>query len=532
MHIVITLAGHSRRFNAAGYEGPKALLSVGDQPMIQHVVNMFAPQDHFHFVINQNQAEQYSQLEGVLQSLAPKVSITVIPPHELGPVYSAMQVESIDDSDPVIISYNDFIVDWNYPKFLREVYDCDGAVVSFRGFHPASFGSTYYAYMRVDGNQMLELREKKSFTDNRSEEHASAGIYYFSNWKLFKGYGQSWLDGDDKTLPEAYVSLLYNRLVQDNLDVRVYDVDRFICLGTPEDYTQFQYWWTYFHRPEELQEPYIPQNPPTRINLIPMAGKGARFREYGYRVAKPLIKVRSTPMVIRTAHSMPQADRWIFLPSESDVNKYPIERNLREFYPDCNVIPVKSLTSGQAATCLLAENALHAEAELMIASCDYEHLYDSVKWKNLISDPDIDGAIWTYRMNSAITKNPKAFAYCRVGDDGQTILEIVEKNTISDSPEKDPLVVGTFWYRRAKDFVSGAQDMIEKNITVNGEHYVGTSINQLIEEGKHFVIFDVEQWISFGDPFELRVFEFWEDYFHYNFTQDGGFDISTKKGLL
>jgi len=43
---------------------------------------------------------------------------------------------------------------------------------------------------------------------------------------------------------------------------------------------------------------------------------------------------------------------------------------------------------------------------------------------------------------------------------------------------------------------------------------VATSINTLIEAGKRFVIFDIDQWISFGDPLELRVYEYWEDHFH------------------
>ena len=41
----------------------------------------------------------------------------------------------------------------------------DGGIPSFKGFHPASFGDTLYAYMRVNSNdEMLELREKKCFT--------------------------------------------------------------------------------------------------------------------------------------------------------------------------------------------------------------------------------------------------------------------------------------------------------------------------------------------------------------------------------
>ena len=149
----------------------------------------------------------------------------------------------------------------------------------------------------------------------------------------------------------------------------------------------------------------------------------------------------------------------------------------------------------------------------MIASCDYEQRYDPAAWRRILDDPRIDGAVWTWRADGHFLKNPEAFAYCRTGEDGATIIEISEKRTISDRPGRDPLAIGTFWYRRAGDFLHGARKMIARGKTVNGEHYVGTSINELIEEGARFVIFEVEQWISFGDPFELKVLEFWESYF-------------------
>jgi len=245
-----------------------------------------------------------------------------------------------------------------------------------------------------------------------------------------------------------------------------------------------------------------------------MAGKGSRFREYGYRVAKPLIKVKGSPMVIRTINSMPNQDKWIFLPRKDDMDKYPIEKTLRKFSNDSVVHPVDRHTSGQAATCLLAKDFIDDDSELIIASSDYEHVYNNKLWQLILDDHTIDGAIWTYRSGSMALKDPEKFAYCRVRKDGITIDKVVEKKIISDTPNLDPLVVGTFWYRRAADFKDAANNMIENNITVNGEHYVGTSINFLVKKGKKFVIFDIEQWISFGDPFELSIFEYWQDYFN------------------
>ena len=513
VNVIIPMAGHSRRFGEAGYVGPKALLPVGSRSMIDHVVNMFdTTLCNYYIVINSEQLQDNLNLIDELESLALNVEVVVIDSHELGPVYSILQLKNIDEKDEVVISYCDFLVEWDYSSFLGAAQGNDGCIVTFKGFHPASFGDTYYAYMRTESGKMLELREKKSFTNNRFEEHASAGIYYFKNFKVFKKYGRSYLSKDDKVLPEAYASLLYNEMVENNLSVSVYEAEKFICLGTPDDYEQYQFWHRFFTKKDKTckEEKHTTE----RVGLIPMAGKGSRFREYGYRVAKPLIKVKGSPMVIRTINSMPNQDKWVFLPRKGDMDKYPIEKTLRKFSNDSVIHPVDRHTSGQAATCLLAKDFIDDDSELIIASSDYEHVYNNKLWQLILDDHTIDGAIWTYRSGSMALKDPENFAYCRVRKDGITIDKVVEKKTISDTPNLDHLVVGTFWYRRAADFKDAANNMIENNITVNGEHYVGTSINFLVKKGKKFVIFDIEQWISFGDPFELSIFEYWQDYFN------------------
>ena len=512
MNIIIPMAGNSSRFDAAGYIGPKALLPVGDCKMIEHVINMFDPNTcKYHIVVNFQQLEDYPELINYLNQLATSVEVVVIEKHDLGPVYSALQVKGIRNTEEIIVSYCDFIVQWNYPLFLRQVYGEDGCVVSFKGFHPASFGDTYYAYMKVENNQMKELREKKSFTSNRSAEHASTGIYYFKNYSVFKKYSKKLLQEENTILPEAYVSLLFNDMVTDGLSVVVYDVNKFICLGTPDDYEQYQFWWKYFSfKQKTISSSKVGVK---KIGLIPMAGKGSRFREYGYRVAKPLIQVNGGPMIFSILNSMPEQEQWIFLPRQEDLDRHPIEKALLSFSEQSIIFGVKTTTTGQAATCLLAEDMIDDDSELIIASSDYEHRYNPKLWQSIIVNQEIDGAIWTYRSRSMVLKNPEMFAYCELKDDKFSISSVIEKSTISDDPHLDPLVVGTFWFRRAEDFKLAAKNLIDNDIRINDEHYIGTSINYLLKNGKKFVIFDIDQWVSFGNPFELQILEYWQDFF-------------------
>jgi NDP-sugar pyrophosphorylase family protein len=517
MNIIITLAGHSRRFKEAGYEVPKFLIEINGKKMLEHVVEMFDPNDNYFFILNEEQNSLFPEIQNWLKDLVKNCNVKVIPPHEIGPVYSILSIDNINNTEPVIVSYCDFIVDWNYSKFKNEILNYAAAIPSFKGFHPASFGNTKYAYLKVNENmEMIELREKNSFTDDRVNEYASAGIYYFNSWKLFKESAEELMSSGFGDLNEAYVSLLNNIIVRKGEKIKVTEVEKFICWGTPDDLSSYQFWSKFF-----LNNFNLPSNKSTteiyekQINIIPMAGRGSRFKKEHYNVIKPLIQIGKEPMFLKSSNSMPSVKKWIFLFRTEEIAKHNIvERVINENFESPIIVSVKEETSGQAATCLLAKNEISLGSSLLIASCDYITIYNHKKWEEILNDNSIDIAIWTYRMGSMLTKNPNAFAYCKTDKNSDVITEIVEKSTISTTPQNDPLLVGTFWFRDSKDFIYSAENAIENNININGEHYIGNSLNTLIKEGKKIVIFDIDQWISLGDPFELEVYYYWEEHFY------------------
>lgn len=247
MQIVIPMAGHSRRFKAMGYEKPKAFILIDGKPMIQWVVNMFSPKDQFVFVTLKEHMviPEYKQ---VLLDSASSVQIVEIDAHEQGPVYSSLAVEGIIlPKEPIIITYCDFYQHWNYDQFLLKMGNFEGGMAVFKGFHPASFGRTYYAYIRANTHmELLELREKQSFTDQRHEEFASTGVYYFESWKLYKKYASEMLENETKIGNEYYASLIYNPMIEHGKTIALYEVEKFICWGTPEDLEQYMFWSDFF----------------------------------------------------------------------------------------------------------------------------------------------------------------------------------------------------------------------------------------------------------------------------------------------
>ena len=77
--------------------------------------------------------------------------------------------------------------------------------------------------------------------------------------------------------------------------------------------------------------------------------------------------------------------------------------------------------------------------------------------------------------------------------------------------------------------------MVEKRNTVKGKYYVATAINELIEQGKRVVPFEVDRFVSWGQALNLREFEYWEDYYdameRHPYRKNRGITIREGDGL-
>ncbi len=256
MNIIVTMAGKSKRFKKAGIKQPKFLLPLSsDSTAISEVLNTYDDNDNFHLVITDQQAKKFSNLKNYLKNLKKNVYLNVIPEHNKGPAYSAKQAKSCEGKKDVIVSYCDFLMEWNYKKFKREIINYDFGIVSFKGFHPSSFSGTLYCYLKVLNNEIINLREKKSFTKEPSTEYASTGSYFFKDFNILKYYTEKAFKNKfiNSNFREIYVSLLYLLIIKDRYKVLNFEVEKFISIGTPRDYNQYINWLNFFKEKSYLK---------------------------------------------------------------------------------------------------------------------------------------------------------------------------------------------------------------------------------------------------------------------------------------
>ncbi len=508
------MAGSGARFARAGYQTLKPLIEVDGLPMIEHVVRLFPGERDFLFICARNHLEE-TPLRSVLERLAPGAAIAAIEPHKFGPVHTALAAaEWIKDTQPVVLNYCDFSVYWDYADFKSrmEALGCDGCITAYRGFHPHSLGPNLYAYLRERDNTLLEIKEKGCFTGQRMNEYASAGTYYFRSGALLKQTFRRAVERGLQTNSEYYASTPFNLLVEDGLNVHIYELEHFLQWGTPEDLEEYRAWSDYFARCADWRPSLRPM---PGANLIPMAGAGARFSREGYAQAKPLVPVAGVPMARRSLDTLPSAETWIAACRTEHLRQDPsLERALRADGRQVQILPVDRLTEGQASTCLLARDWLDPDAPLLIAPCDTAMVYDQEDYAALTSDPRVDCVVWTFRNHPHANRHPHQYGWLRATPAGE-VLGVSVKAALHDAERarRDPGIIGAVWFRRARFFLEAADALMAQNRRVNGEFYVDSAIEVLVEQGRRARLFDVQHYLCFGAPDDVRTYEYWAAYF-------------------
>jgi NDP-sugar pyrophosphorylase family protein len=250
MQIVIPLTGLGSRFKAAGYKKLKPSIEVHGKPIINWVTKMFDPdQEKIIFICQKTHAEKLSYLLKDLKEASQNSEIVLIDKwKKRGPVFDILLAkEHISDDSKTLVSYCDYFMDWDYPKYKRDLkrLDPDGSIPCYTGFHPHLLHKkNLYATCKVDKSNYLELiLEKNQFNTDKMKDYHSPGAYYFKSGKILKKYCQQMIDAKDSINNEYYASLPFNYMVKDGLKVWCPPNINYFCQwGTPEDLNEYLYW--------------------------------------------------------------------------------------------------------------------------------------------------------------------------------------------------------------------------------------------------------------------------------------------------
>lgn len=198
--------------------------------------------------------------------------------------------------------------------------------------------------------------------------------------------------------------------------------------------------------------------------VIPIGGEGKRFKDAGYTTWKPFININGKPMVQRVIENLGLIGRVLL------------------------VTPNVFKTQGATETVLLVKDQINNDNPLLIANCDQ-------LFKNTKPLPSMawDGLILTFKDT-----DPK-WSFVEIKDG--YVTRVAEKEPISDDA-----TVGVYFWDKGSDFVKYAEQMIAKDIRVNGEFYNALVYNEAIADGKKIVAYQVDKMWGLGTPEDLEFY--------------------------
>jgi capsule biosynthesis phosphatase len=232
-----------------------------------------------------------------------------------------------------------------------------------------------------------------------------------------------------------------------------------------------------------------------KINIVvAMAGAGARFADKGFGLPKPLIPAFGEPMYRHAVRSLPLhlAERLIFL-IRQDAHTTQLRRDIHETFAPFHpiIVDIDHLTRGQAETVLYARHKIAFHRPVLI------HNADSAFELTSFADFPLwaDGALLLFRGSG------NKWSYADMNDEGR-VTQVREKLAISPFAS-----TGTYYFRSSVQLIDLIQQTMSREETVNGEYYIGPLYNVMAAQGQPIRGVEVDRFISFGTPEDLRASE-------------------------
>ena len=80
------------------------------------------------------------------------------------------------------------------------------------------------------------------------KDHAVIGAFTFKKAEDFIDCSKDMITANSRINGEFYVDEVINFCLKAGLKVKVFEVDKYICWGTPQDLDTYNYWSAYFQK--------------------------------------------------------------------------------------------------------------------------------------------------------------------------------------------------------------------------------------------------------------------------------------------
>ena len=229
--------------------------------------------------------------------------------------------------------------------------------------------------------------------------------------------------------------------------------------------------------------------------IIPMAGKGKRFFDAGFKVPKWKLNINNKTLLQHSIASLPLeiCSNLIFIYLKEDDDLYNIKKFIKDSINFDNILTIslENATNSQLETVLKIKNYIDSRKKILIFNID-TFFSSNTLVENLQKNPD--GLIGGFQSDS------KNYSFAKLKNN--RVIETAEKKVISNIA-----LSGLYYFKSYDIFHESSLKLISDNFKVNNEYYIAPIYNYLIRDNKEIILDMASKIDIIGTPEEYYEYK-------------------------
>ncbi len=232
--------------------------------------------------------------------------------------------------------------------------------------------------------------------------------------------------------------------------------------------------------------------------IIPIGGKGERFKNKGYIKPKPLIDIFEKPMIFYVLDNLNiRKNDKIYIIYNTILERDKFTQVIKNKYPLIEFISLPRDTKGAAETLYLGlkgmNNGINNSNKNIVLDCDTVYQEDIIDiYRNSVHN---NAVFYSVKEN----ENP-IYSYIQM-DEYSRITDIKEKEKISNNAN-----TGAYCFENIEILCKYCKYILDENIVFNNEPYTSCVINEMIKKQNifHGIELKDNSIVSLGTPNDVE----------------------------
>lgn len=255
MNIIIPMAGAGSRFTKAGYKTHKPAILTTDiktgekLPMVILAAKALPCIDNAKkLLFIDRDIHKTDGVEEKIIQFFPKAKFITINYLTEGQASTCLLAkDDIDNKEELLIAGCDNGMVYDINKFNEIKKTCNAIVFTYRNNESVLANPSAYGWCVVDADDnIIKMSVKKQISNNPINDHAVVATFWYEHGHDFVRSAKKMITENDRVNGEFYIDQVIEHSIALGLKVKVFEIDRYICWGTPEDYENYEkcisYW--------------------------------------------------------------------------------------------------------------------------------------------------------------------------------------------------------------------------------------------------------------------------------------------------